>query len=170
MCCSSAVKGLQRCGERHAELTERSTFTRPRVYTTVALTSTHTQHTDAGCELSQCFFFFLKNNTCTQSHTHSYMHTLEYLRACSCRLQSPVTHCRHPRQTSSCLTAHRQNIFPLNIFHLHAQYLGGMKPKALRVDRVMRANVPVNSFACMLKQLTMHQQSRRRCRQRLLLY
>lgn len=50
-CCSSAVKGLQRCREKHAELPERSTFTRPRVYSAVAPGSTHTQDADAGCEL-----------------------------------------------------------------------------------------------------------------------
>lgn len=42
VCCSSAVRRLQRCRERHAELPERSTFTRPGVYSAVG-PSTHTQ-------------------------------------------------------------------------------------------------------------------------------
>lgn len=110
VCCSSAVKGLQRCRERHAELPERSTFTRPRVYSAVAPGSTHTQDTDAGCKLSvkkniHCFLVTHDHSTSGPAFTTTEScHTSQ-----ASWLGQQKTAKRHKIQSFSCC----RNKFPL---------------------------------------------------------
>lgn len=104
--------------EVHTELPERSTFTRPGLYSAVARGSTHTQDTDAGCEVS-VWRKHAHNHTRTHVHTCTHASSGAHL-GLLLLLLGPVTHHRHPDQTSSCLTAHRAKREKyVVVLHLH---------------------------------------------------
>lgn len=97
VCCSSAVRGLQRCRERHAEL--------PWTF------NIHTPWSLFGCGLGLhthprhrcCVFRKMHIHTQTHVHTYTLWSTSGHVLA-----TTPVTHHRHLDQISRFLTAHRE--------------------------------------------------------------